>query len=210
MSPASLGSWAIWLRQIARIKTGVKSRNTEHGFDKSRTGKRGNTKHRFDKRQSAKPRNGKPRIDKSRTRKRGGTKPGFGKCQSAKPGTGKRGGAKPRSGKFRKPEKRFPCSTVCDNRRRNPCFRNRNNRGSCKTEKGQSGETLIQQNTEPKPPHKCPSQKAWRIGYADSPKRPAPPVSVLPFAITGGAVLVSGITVIAVLIKRKKGKVVKS
>ena len=34
------------------------------------------------------------------------------------------------------------------------------------------GETLIRQNTELEPPHKCPPQKAWRIGSADSPKRP--------------------------------------
>ena len=60
------------------------------------------------------------------------------------------------------------------------------------------------QNLEPKPP-----QKAWRIGYADSPKRPAPPVSVLPFAITGGVILVAGIVTTVVLAKRKKGKAAK-
>ena len=153
------------------------------------------------------------------------TKPGFDKRQSAKPRTGKRGGAKPRNGKSRtaKPGKQFLCFTACHNQRCNPCFQYCGNCSFCKTENGESGETLSQQNQEPtnqerenveaqNPDPTNPERENVAAQNLETENQeqqnPESGFPVLQFAITGGAVLVSGIA-ITVFAKRRKGKAAK-
>ena len=118
---------------------------------------------------------------------------------------------------------------VCDNRRRNPCFRYCRSCCSGETEKRQSGKTLIGQNRETANAnpanlelenvgHKTQIDKRQsaksgtrkrgnrKPGFGKSEKQEK---RFSRFAITGGVILVSGIVTIAVLAKRRKGKAVK-